>query len=170
MTTLKIAGFSAFAVTALIAANAPAQADSLYFPVSMCQGTDQNGEIAGTVRFRSGVAENFHDSEDRYLRCPIPYDPDGNSPVIVRAVGFDNNNSGDGRLRAVICETLHNNTNTCSDADQSGAGFIGTETLEVQYFPGPNTRWLGLTLTIPDADAQSGRSFYYGYRVCYGAC
>ncbi len=171
MNTLKLASLTAIALTAFASAYAPAQANSLYFPISMCQGTDENGKIAGdTVRFREGVAENYHNDDDRYLRCPIPYDPEGASPVIARVVGFDNNNSGDGRLRAIICEALHNGTQNCSAADQSGANFIGAETLEVSYFPGPNTRWMNLTLTIPDVDAQSGRSLYWGYRVCYGAC
>jgi hypothetical protein len=137
----------------------------------MCQGTDANGKIAGdTVRFREGVAENFHNDDDRYLQCPVPYDPEGVSPVIVRVVGFDNNDSADGRLRAIVCEALHNSTQNCAAADQSGANFIGTETLEVSYAPGPNTRWLNLTLTVPDVDSQSGRSFYWGYRVCQGSC
>lgn len=168
MTTLKLAGLSAFAVLAF--ANVEAQAGSLYFPVSMCQATDDNGIPSSAVRFRLGVAENFHDTVNRYLRCPIPYDPDGGSPVIVRVVGFDNNNGSDGKLRAVICETLHNNTNVCPSSDQTTDAFIGPDTLEVQYFPGPNTRWLNLTLMVPDVDSQSGRSFYWGYRVCQGSC
>ena len=169
MSMIKIASLTALAFTAL--ANAAHAGPSVYYPISMCQGTDQHGRIAANdVRFRYGVAENYHDSENRYMVCPVPFDPAQTGKVIVRVVGFDNNNGTDGRLRAVLCESLLNTTNNCAPPSQSSDAFMGYSSLEVSYSVDNDTRFLYLNYEIPDVDSQSGRSYAFGYRVCRGSC
>ena len=169
MSMIKIASLTALAFTAL--ANAAHAGPSVYYPISMCQGTDQHGRIAANdVRFRYGVAENYHDSENRYMVCPVPFDPAQTGKVIVRVVGYDNNNGTGGRLRAVLCEALLNTTISCSTAKQTGDAYIGYSTLEVSYSTDSDTRFLYMSYEIPDVDSQSGRSYGIGYRVCRGSC
>ena len=168
MSNFKLASLTALALTAF--ASAAHAGPSVYYPISMCQGVNQYGQVTSDVRFTQGVAPNYHGSTTHYLVCPVPFDPDQTGNVIVRVVGFDNSDSSDGRLRAILCETFMNGTQSCSNPQLSGAGFIGFTTLEVSRSTAPDTRFLSMTFTLPDQDTQSGRSYAIGYRVCRGSC
>jgi hypothetical protein len=168
MKTIQIASLAALALAAF--ANVASAGPSDYYPISNCVGTDETGKVSGDVRFRYGVAENYHDSKPRYLVCPVPFDPSESGKVIVRVVGFDNNNGNTGKLRAKLCEVFLNASTSCSTEQSSGQSFIGTTTLEVSRNVNSTTRFLYLNYTVPDVDTQSGRSFGIGYRVCRSSC
>jgi hypothetical protein len=160
-------------VVALTGAAATAAAqDEAYFPVSMCVGTNEFGEPWPAIRFWQGTAENYSETETRYLICPVPYVRNVNNlePVIVRVHGFDNNNGSDGGIVLQLAEKFVDEGGTIHDTDSSGNAFMGFVTLEVQFTPHVDTRWLFVYIAIPDQDTQSGRSYVSGYRVCRGMC
>ena len=160
--------------TTMFAFVAPALAqDNVYYHASMCIGVDEFGEPWSAIRFADGVASNFSDGNTRYLVCPVPYVRDLENPaVIVRVSGLDN--TDDGRLRVQLCEkpldTVALEPATCHDSASTSNGSIGFTTLEASFIPDSSTRWVYLRIEIPDSDAQSGRSYVSGYRVCRGSC
>lgn len=139
----------------------------------MCIGTDENGEPWPATRFAHGIAENFSDDHTRHLYCPVPYVREANpARIIVRMSGFDNTN--DGALKLRLCEkpldVFVEEPASCHDDASTGNGSMGFYTLETDFFPTADTRWVYLHIEIPDSDAQTGRSYVSGYRVCRGSC
>jgi hypothetical protein len=160
------------AIVLTVAAVPAAAEDDVYYPISMCIGTNEFGEPWPAIRFRSGIAENFSESEIRLLVCPVPYTRNLNDlqPIIVRVNGFDNNNGDDGFIRVQLCEKFLDSGGSCHDTAASGQSYIGFTTLEVEFTPTSSTRWIYFTVDVPDQDTQSGRSYVNGYRVCRGNC
>ncbi|MEO0361512.1 MAG: hypothetical protein AAF322_10390 [Pseudomonadota bacterium] len=163
---------AALCAAPLLAGAPKAEAVEAYYSAYACHAVDQFGRQTHDIRFTEGVAANFNQDTPLYLHCPVPFDRGGaNQPSIsVRVQGFDN--TDDDAIVLRLCQRQNSGqSSTCTAAASSGAGFQnGFATLTRTIEPSPSTRWIYARIEVPDQDAQSGRSYVIGYRVCRGGC
>ncbi|MFN0192748.1 MAG: hypothetical protein ACKVP5_12380 [Aestuariivirga sp.] len=158
----------------LLSASPAAAGENVFLPPAGCQATTLEGEVSTTVWFQAGRAVNNHGSASRDILCPIPYERMSavSTSVIVRSVVHDFTNDSGGGIATWICEAAADGSpgGGCPDVATTSPEFRGVTTLEVEFTPNADTRFLYLRVRLPDVDGDGRKSYLAGYRVCRGSC
>ena len=158
--------------TSAVSVQAQTPIDQLNYPACNCipryAGAFEGSGADGFLLYAdSGIFFNYDDDENEQLFCPIPYDhrfrrSDGTIAPIQIQFDIIDQNTGDEVRVDVFGRTSTGSAILLGTANTS-IPFTGTTTLTVTVTPLSTTRYIWVSVDVPDVG--TGRSAVIGYRV-----